>query len=319
MGGGDFASSLNNCILSSNSARSGASEIWAAGRGGGACMSVLNNCVLTDNSAWIGGGASGGTLNNCVLTRNRAQTGGGASGNDYFGVLGLSGGDLMYVPVWEPAFLNNCTLAGNTAEFGGGTFACGANNCIIYHNTATNGPNWYEYENITFSHWYGPEIVTFSSCCTTPMPTNGVGNFTNAPLFVDPGNGAFRLQPDSPCINAGENNYVTTSTDLAGNQRISGSTVDVGAYEFVFTPAMLAGQLILEVEKTNLGDKNKQPLLAALLAALSSFDRGDTSAALNQLSAFQNKVREQVAPRNSALAAEWTAAVRQIIAAASGH
>ena len=57
-------------------------------------------------------------------------------------------------------------------------------------------------------------------CCTMPLPTNGVGNITNAPLFVDYANGNLRLQSNSPCINAGNNAYVTTATDLDGNPRI---------------------------------------------------------------------------------------------------
>jgi hypothetical protein len=33
------------------------------------------------------------------------------------------------------------------------------------------------------------------------MPTNGVGNITNAPLFVDYTHGNLRLQSNSPCVN----------------------------------------------------------------------------------------------------------------------
>src|SRR5262249_38258106 len=69
-------------------------------------------------------------------------------------------------------------------------------------------------------------------CSTLPMPTNGFGNITNAPLFVDLARGNLRLQSNSPCINAGNNSYVSEATDLDGNPRIAGSTVDIGAYEF---------------------------------------------------------------------------------------
>jgi hypothetical protein len=59
-----------------------------------------------------------------------------------------------------------------------------------------------------------------------------VGNFTNAPLFVDPASGNFRLQVNSPCINAGLNAHAPADLDLDGHTRIAGGTLDVGAFEF---------------------------------------------------------------------------------------
>jgi len=51
------------------------------------------------------------------------------------------------------------------------------------------------------------------------------------PQFMQPDSGDFRLQPCSPAIDAGTNTAVTTATDAAGQPRIQGGTVDMGAYE----------------------------------------------------------------------------------------
>src|SRR5204863_2381531 len=61
---------------------------------------------------------------------------------------------------------------------------------------------------------------------------SGNGNITNEPLFLDRTAGNFRLQSNSPCINAGNTDFVSTPTDLDGRPRIIGGTVDMGAYEF---------------------------------------------------------------------------------------
>ncbi|HOC56498.1 MAG TPA: choice-of-anchor Q domain-containing protein, partial [Verrucomicrobiota bacterium] len=207
-GGGAFYGTLNNCNLSGN---------WAM-YGGGADRSTLNDCTLSDNSADIGGGASGGTLNNCTLSGNSAYYyGGGASGGTLNNCT-LSGNSAWYDGGGAyGSILNNCTLSDNSADWGGGANSGTLNNCIVYYNSAPNGPNHYDC------------ILNYS--CTTPLPA-GTGNFTEEPRFVNTnGWSNLRLQANSPCINAGNNAYVVGATDLDGNPRINGDTVDVGAYE----------------------------------------------------------------------------------------
>jgi len=61
-----------------------------------------------------------------------------------------------------------------------------------------------------------------------------------------------------------------------------------------------------------------RPLLASLEAALASLGRGNPGAAINQLQAFEHKVRAQVARRDAALAASLIEAAQEIIDALSG-
>jgi hypothetical protein len=216
VGGGSYGydATLNNCTVSANFA------LWS---GGGSANCTLNNCSLTGNStdgdgggsyhgqaksttfagnsaAGLGGGAYSGWLTNCLILNNGATIGGAVAGDE-----GLP-------------YLYNCTLVGNTANTRDGGAAQGTlRNSIMYANSAPE-----EYHEAEFSY-----------SCVPAASIPGVGNITNAPLFVDTHGWAdLRLQSNSPCINAGNNAYVANTNDLDGNPRMVGGTVDMGAYEF---------------------------------------------------------------------------------------
>jgi hypothetical protein len=216
-GGGAYSGMLNNCTLSGNS---------ASYYGGGAESSILNTCTLTRNSAHLyGGGAESGTLNNCTLIGNSASSTGGGTDGATLNNCTLTGNSASYGGGTSNGKQINCTLSSNSAlNSGGGAWYGTLNNCIVYYNTATSGTNY--------------QGSSFSYSCTIPFPTNGFRNISNEPLFVNSAGGDYHLSSNSPCINSGYNAYVTTSTDLDGNPRIVGGTVDIGAYEYQ-TPASI--------------------------------------------------------------------------------
>jgi len=221
-GGGTCSNTLINCVLIGNIATNSAP---ALGRGGGAYQSSLINCTVASNSAsGYGGGGFGGTFDNCLLAGNSASSGGAVAAYLYF----------------PPTILNNCTVYGNTASAqGGGLASLGAaaptylyvSNCIVYGNTAPTGSNY-------FFMFVGE--LTFNYCSTAPVPTNGTGNITGDPQLVNPFGGDFHLQSNSPCINAGNNTYVSGTNDLDGNPRIVGGMVDIGAYEYQTPTSILS-------------------------------------------------------------------------------
>jgi hypothetical protein len=62
----------------------------------------------------------------------------------------------------------------------------------------------------------------------------GSNNLTSDPLFVSPSTGNFSLQSASPAINAGNPTSSTNTVgtiDFAGNPRMVGGQIDIGAYE----------------------------------------------------------------------------------------
>jgi len=86
----------------------------------------------------------------------------------------------------------------------------------------------------------------------------------------------------------------------------------------VITPAQAVADLVLLVEESDLGTQNKRPLFATLYAAIASFDRDNFVAGINQLNAFENKVRAQIAPFDPTSADAFIRLAQQIIAAFTG-
>src|SRR5690606_26095070 len=70
---------------------------------------------------------------------------------------------------------------------------------------------------------------------------NPAGTVINWPVFADTLNSDYRLIPGSPAIDVGDSSFFDSgenpdlsaiSTDLRGADRIMGSNIDLGAYEF---------------------------------------------------------------------------------------
>lgn len=242
-GGGVCNGTYYNCLIASNSAFQGGGAANATllncalvgnktistsdGKGCGALQCVMTSCTLAGNrTGYQGGGVSFGTLTNCTLIGNSINFfGGGAYSATLYNCLVISNSSGSFGGGAMSSTLNNCSLVGNHVTTPGYSFGgargCTLKNCIIYFNSTYYGPDDYD-----------SQYSVLNYCCTKPLPTSGVGNITNAPLFIDLLGGNFRLQTGSPCINAGNNGYASGTTDLDGRPRIVGGTVDMGAYEF---------------------------------------------------------------------------------------
>ena len=227
----------NNTIAGNDASRTGGGLAWsdatiqnntitgnrAAGDGGGLywCSSTIQNNTINGNSAQGDGGGlafCNGIIQNDLVTANSAQSRGG----------GLH---------WCEATLRNNTITRNSAKaYGGGMSDChGAmGNSIVWGNSAPTAPQIYNSAPPTYS-------------CIQDWTEGGEGNIGLDPRFVDPDgpddnpdtweDNNYRLQGDSPCIDAGKNaDWMTGAVDLDGHPRIlfgvSSATVDMGAYEY---------------------------------------------------------------------------------------
>jgi hypothetical protein len=264
-GGGAYYGTLVNCTLIGNNSPDG----------GGAYGSLLLNCTVASNVVSAGGGVAGGvdrcTLTGCLVIANSVNTGGSyggyaLGGGAYQSALNdckiisnsanLLGGPPATVAgggVYQCSLTNSLLMGNSSSGSGGGAFGGTLENCTVVANSAgarAGGVSQAALYDTIVSDCGAPTNADYDAastlvyCCTTPLPP-GAGNITNAPLFVNTNTGDYHLQATSPCINAGQNSYVNSTTDLDGNQRISGGTVDMGAYEFQ-NPASIISYAWLE-------------------------------------------------------------------------
>ncbi|MHC4691558.1 MAG: choice-of-anchor Q domain-containing protein, partial [Planctomycetota bacterium] len=216
------------CTFSYNSASSG------GGVYNDKCKPRLSKCVFIGNSAKFKGGgmcndssSSSPILNNCVFINNLAASGGGMF--NWYGMPKIT----------------NCTYTGNSARYYGGgmwnntwfgRYMPILTNCILWDNT--DSTSLYESAQI-----YGGGIVNYSCIQGWQGALGGIGNFGADPCFVTPGywdaneiwvDGDYHLLEDSPCINAGDPNYIAgpDETDLEGKPRILLGRIDMGAHEY---------------------------------------------------------------------------------------
>jgi hypothetical protein len=237
-GGGmsNYSSSpmVEGCTFSSNS---------ASYAGGGMCNNwfsspTVTNCNFSTNSAgWYGGGMfndhSSPTVTNCTFRDNWAGDGGGMCNYDHSSPMvedctltanSAYVGGGMYNDHSNPT-VNNCTFTGNSAKsYSGGMYNYNSSptvsNCILWADV----PSEIQYK-------YDKPIVIYSD---VQGGWPGTGNINADPCFVNPDSNDFHLLPESPCINAGDPDYVAepNETDMDGEARVMFARVDMGADEF---------------------------------------------------------------------------------------
>jgi predicted outer membrane repeat protein len=211
---------ITNCTITSNS---------SGDRGGGfACWQsspIITGCTISDNTAVGKGGAvyceeTHPTINSSTITGNSAYLYGGGIYCDYH---------------TEPTIMN-CTITENWADYAGGGIYCNDRRLTI-----TNGILWDNFPDQMYAIADNYPSAVYSNIQDSWA---GQGNIDADPRFVEAGywdmngvwvEGDYHLLEDSPCVDAGDPNYVPgpNETDLDGNPRVIGGRIDIGAYEYI--------------------------------------------------------------------------------------
>ncbi len=222
---------------------------------------TLRNVVIRNNAATASGAGiynenSSPLLTNVVISSNDiTNTGTGVT---------ISGAGIYNSNTSNPV-ITNATITRNTLFATLGTMK-GAG---IYNNNSSpriyNSIIWNN-QKMTNPAIEGADIekegtgtITLKNSMTQRYVTGNPAdsNKTDAPLFVNENTGNYTLTGVSPAINAGSNSYysgLSTSKDLSGNPRLSGTAIDMGAYEFPI--ALTPDNGIIYVRTTATGNRS---------------------------------------------------------------
>jgi len=341
-----YETTITNCVIEDNTTCGVVCGRWteivgctirdnnsAYERGGGVSCEegrlTIQECRITNNVGWREGGGvyckeGSVTITNSTITGNFVK-----GGRDNYGG-GIYCGDDAELAV------TNCTLTGNFVDRGGGgiccrgTGACEVSNCVLWGNEASEGPEIYLWGSdawVRYSDVEGGQDGVYID--PSSVLDWGAGNIDADPVFVEPGaghlddngtpddsrddsyfwvEGDYHLLEGSPCIDAGEPNYLggPNETDLDGNPRVAdgdgdgNSVVDMGVYEFTVAgpvePLEMLAELGEMVEELGLSKGIENSLLAKLQAAggvLEDDNEQNDGAAVNILEAFINAASAQ--------------------------
>ena len=239
----DSSPIVSRCVFRGNHGSGGGGGManTAVGWGGIGSSPVVSSCVFERNSTTIlpydygttfGGGIynfvnSSPEVSNCVFARNTANM----------------GGNVANITNCSPVFAN-CSFLGSESD----SSCCMRNEGSSSNPVVRNSIFWSVDGDPSYVVFTGTPIVSYSDV-QGGFP--GVGNLDTDPLFIDPdpatGPVDLRLGCGSPCLDSGSTTALPADAadldedgdtteqlpvDLGGNDRVSGASVDMGAYEY---------------------------------------------------------------------------------------
>jgi hypothetical protein len=261
-GSGGFCDpTIRNCIFENNRASWGAGAFNNAYNLGSSFPTYIS-CIFYNNHAYIEaggmdtyavGGSGGPTVINSIFYENTAATNVGA-----MYVWGGNTGGNCHTVLVNTAFVNNHALNGyggafisdsqdESGETTSGSASVTIQNCMLWGNTAT-GQGQQFFIRGTESQVIAHNSLIDTSASSQPSPHLLAGSSSNIlntnPQLLDIINGrgsdgcwltnddGLQMTTSSPCLDAGENTFNSTSLDILYYPRVDNGTIDIGPYEY---------------------------------------------------------------------------------------
>ncbi|MGP8321838.1 MAG: right-handed parallel beta-helix repeat-containing protein [Methanosarcinaceae archaeon] len=197
---------------------------------------VIENNIIRDNTAACGGGLEIANSSNPIIRYNIIWQN---MGSKYDATWVNAGGGIDVALNAKPIILNNTIVDNECLDGGGGVGVIFSGKPFLYNNIIVNN------DGGGISAISGQAQAFYNDVWNnTPsdyVNVTNVGGISADPLFVNSDNGDFRLQPGSPCIDAG---------DPALPLDLDGTITDQGAFPFYHFDApciwLLSHQLLDE-------------------------------------------------------------------------
>ena len=216
----------------------------SVGYGGGLCLlrpghiKFTNSLIENNQSQTTQGG--GLYISNESISDTVSYIPGSLSHLTFVGNYAQIGGGGVFIWNTVDFSVTHCTFVGNEANDEGGTMSWQGGGLSIHAGAEVSILNSLFYDNYPNSVHDGTPNSPFEINYTrTTQPLAGDGNIIDDPLFVDEEGFDFRLQLDSPCIDAGTSDFDGDGFEDQG-LFYTGSAPDLGAYEWMIAaPANL--------------------------------------------------------------------------------
>lgn len=245
--GTNSTTTLNDLTVTDGLGNGDGGGIYASGRYLTLNRVTVMNSVATEEGGgiYINAGHNRADINNSRFTGNSAA---------------IAGGGITSLAIEQ--YIRNTLIANNTAPGAAGVYGGVLTDLYVYNSTITDNTGTL-YGGLTssyilhvFNTIVANNIGAGSDCDAFDMNsfnnliedgTCGASAGTNGNKTGDPAlNPDFTLSSSSNAIDAGNNAYAPAGNDLAGNARIRGLRVDMGAFESPYPLTVLTIQLTLQ-------------------------------------------------------------------------